>query len=514
MWAVLIDLGSMIITAVVTAVLVWWLCRRDRARPSAVKDDGSAQHAAEVLGRLHHLVTRIALDVEDHNSRVEEASTELAAADGHEADVIVNIVGKLVQSNHLVQERLTSTETKLREQARQIECHSAEARTDALTMLANRRSFDEETSRRIAEFQREEKPFSIVMVDIDHFKRFNDTHGHLAGDEVLRSIARSLRRKMRETDVVARYGGEEFAVILPGTTIAEARHSASRAREAIEQTRVEFQGNELHVTASLGVAEVRPGETGSSLIQRADAALYASKKANRNCTHWHDGRDVHRVETKREFAPPNDVVKSEPEPARTAAHIILSPRQPVEPSANSAVESIPNLAQRAAFCQLVRTRLAEWKRGGPPFSVALLAVDHHDELIDRADAKVRNMVLQVVTSSAVNAVREMDLVGYFSPGRFGLLLPAVDFHQGIAVADRLRQTIAQFEPPKTMDGKKITISIGVAAASERDDSMALLQRAEAALNEASREGGNCTYCHDGNNSVAANPSMEEFEWLS
>ena len=93
----------------------------------------------------------------------------------------------------------------------------AETRTDALTLLANRRAFDDELAKRCAEFRRQGRTFSLTIVDVDRFKNFNDTYGHRAGDEVLRNVAKVLRRKMRETDIVARYGGEEFAIIHPGT---------------------------------------------------------------------------------------------------------------------------------------------------------------------------------------------------------------------------------------------------------------------------------------------------------
>src|SRR6185295_20304286 len=95
--------------------------------------------------------------------------------------------------------------------------HAADARTDALTRLANRRAFDDELERRFNEWKRLRVPYTLLMADVDHFKKFNDTHGHQAGDEVLKGVAKTLKDTMREMDFVARYGGEEFAAVLPVT---------------------------------------------------------------------------------------------------------------------------------------------------------------------------------------------------------------------------------------------------------------------------------------------------------
>ena len=144
-----------------------------------------------------------------------------------------------------------------------------------MTLLANRR-FDEEAARRTAQFQRYQKTFSVVMIDIDRFKKLNDAYGHQAGDEVLRNVARSMRRN-GAMDMIARYGGEEFAMILPNTSIKDAQLAAAHVREAVERTRIHFQGMDLQVTASVGVAEVRAGEDISEAIQRANAVRLCLK---------------------------------------------------------------------------------------------------------------------------------------------------------------------------------------------------------------------------------------------
>lgn len=167
----------------------------------------------------------------------------------------------------------------------------AEARTDILTGLKNRRAFDEELGRQFAQRQRQGIHFSLIMIDIDHFKAFNDAHGHLAGDFALREIAQVLSSTLREMDIVCRYGGDEFAVICPGSTLHEAAVGAERVRQAVAAHAVLFKQGEARVSVSLGIAEVISPEIAEGLIQRADEALYAAKRAGRNRVHWHNGHE-------------------------------------------------------------------------------------------------------------------------------------------------------------------------------------------------------------------------------
>ena len=112
--------------------------------------------------------------------------------------------------------------------------------SDALTGVANRRAFEYELRRRLTEWNRRNTPLSLTFVDVDHFKKFNDTYGHRAGDAVLCGVARRLRETIRETDLVVRYGGEEFAIVMPDTTLEVAKEVAERARFAIEESRFQI----------------------------------------------------------------------------------------------------------------------------------------------------------------------------------------------------------------------------------------------------------------------------------
>ena len=187
----------------------------------------------------------------------------------------------------------------LQDQANEISMHMSEARTDALTNLPNRRAFDEELKRRMAEWRRHQVPLSVLIMDIDRFKRLNDAYGHPAGDVVLAGVAEALQKTMRESDIVARIGGEELAVILPSSNAVEARRAAVRARVAVEQTQHSYEGQLLQVTISVGVAQLSADESQESLLRRADEAMYVAKEAGRNLAYWHDGQQCLPAEPSR-----------------------------------------------------------------------------------------------------------------------------------------------------------------------------------------------------------------------
>jgi diguanylate cyclase (GGDEF)-like protein len=157
------------------------------------------------------------------------------------------------------------------------------AKTDQLTGLPNRRAFDEEFKRMIDETDRYGGESALVIVDVDHFKKVNDTYGHDTGDQVLKQVGATLLAKKRATDKVARLGGEELAILLPQTDRTGAMEAAERCRKAIEVQAVRAGSHSVRVTASFGVAmyRTRSGAAGA-LFDRADQALYAAKHGGRN----------------------------------------------------------------------------------------------------------------------------------------------------------------------------------------------------------------------------------------
>lgn len=159
-----------------------------------------------------------------------------------------------------------------------------QATLDSLTGLPNRRGFDLLAAQAMLEAQREPKPLAALLLDLDHFKRLNDTYGHLAGDQVLSGFARHLASCLRQSDIVCRWGGEEFIVLLKDTDSATALKIAEKIRLLIEQQRYTYEGRNMRLTVSIGVTTLQADDTLHSLLSRADHAMYRAKQTGRNRT--------------------------------------------------------------------------------------------------------------------------------------------------------------------------------------------------------------------------------------
>jgi diguanylate cyclase (GGDEF)-like protein len=171
------------------------------------------------------------------------------------------------------------------------------ASTDALTGVLNRGSIEKELSRQVALADRSGAALALMMIDVDHFKRINDSHGHPAGDEVLRQLAVLLRSLVRQGDAVGRYGGEEFCIVLPGTSAPGAAVLAERLLQRYADLRVVWGGISLHGTVSIGIADVATsGHAVAPLVAAADRALYQAKDAGRNRVVLHTADEPEQVQ--------------------------------------------------------------------------------------------------------------------------------------------------------------------------------------------------------------------------
>jgi diguanylate cyclase (GGDEF)-like protein len=161
---------------------------------------------------------------------------------------------------------------------------AALATTDQLTELLNRRGFDLLANQAIQEARRNPSSLCALLLDLDNFKELNDNHGHLAGDEVLRGFANKLRDNLRQSDILCRWGGEEFIILLKDSSPEQARLLAEKVRQQTEQGSFSYKGARLHITTSIGLAELHPDDSLSELLARADRALYRAKQSGRNRT--------------------------------------------------------------------------------------------------------------------------------------------------------------------------------------------------------------------------------------
>jgi diguanylate cyclase (GGDEF)-like protein len=204
--------------------------------------------------------------------------------------------------------RIVDLQKELVETNRRLELLSV---TDGLTKLHNHRYFQDELARAFEESQRYARPLSLAMIDIDFFKKVNDTYGHAVGDDVLKCAARLFAESVRSTDLVARYGGEEFAVMMPETSLDDGCVFAEKIRSLIEATALDTQAGPVPATVSIGVASVPHSRihTAKELIVAADKALYRAKRAGRNQVQAEKRRDPSRPTREREPAEPAEAAR-------------------------------------------------------------------------------------------------------------------------------------------------------------------------------------------------------------
>lgn len=281
--------GGLLVAGLVLGI---WIGRRTTASRYVSEN----QRVLNMAGSMLQWTSEFSGSVAHYRRTLDGLSARCQATSGGDGQpTLVDVLSQVISATENVQDRLVTAEHALQQQATEMATYVSEARTDSLTGLMNRRAIDDELNRRFAEWRRHGGSLSLVLVDVDHFKKFNDTYGHLAGDVVLAGVAHELSESMRESDLVARFGGEEFIALLPSSDSRDATLAAERIRKAIDQKEFYYEGNQLHVTVSCGATEALDGETIESLIHRADDALYASKDAGRNCSHWHDGIDSIRI---------------------------------------------------------------------------------------------------------------------------------------------------------------------------------------------------------------------------
>lgn len=195
---------------------------------------------------------------------------------------------------------------------------------DPLTNVANRRAFDFELNRKMLEWNRQRTHFALLMIDIDHFKPVNDTHGHQAGDKALQLVADTISSKTREIDLVCRIGGEEFAVIMPVNTKLESTRAAERIRNEVESNPIMLNGQKVHLTISIGITNTLKGDDPSLIFRRCDAALYGSKQCGRNRSTFHDGSGCVAVENVTAQRTPRPVQSSDqPEPVSVTSSKVM-----------------------------------------------------------------------------------------------------------------------------------------------------------------------------------------------
>jgi len=423
------------------------------------------ERAKYFLERMRELTTSVADDVGQHSLRLEAIGDELQTPPPAEQvnqrpeGVILEAVERIVGANKKLESKLATAELRLQEQATKIDVHLAEARIDGLTALANRRSFDDELACRFAERQQAKVPFSLVLVDIDHFKQFNDQYGHQAGDSVLQTIAAVLSEATRNMDFVARYGGEEFAIVLPATNQNEAACVAERARAAIAARVCDFEGRALRVTASVGIAEARDEDTLRGLFKRADAAMYAAKDHGRNCGFLHDGQRLRAI------------AKMGSEPSID--------EHPVGAGSRPRGGGAAPLANRLSFGDELRRHVADARHTSRPLSLLLVGTDRLKDALASRGTEALEHALACLALTLEQATRANDVILRYGWDELAVLLPTATLEQAQLVESRIHQAFCGAR--LQLLAGSLVVHTGAAELRDGDDQVTLAKRADAAL---------------------------------
>ena len=249
-----------------------------------------SERMANRIDAVHEAIDSAMDTATSYSGTLAAASGEMTGAVDNKAlramaDRLLGETRRMQDANHQLEAKLEASRDDITALQRDLDEVRRESMLDPLTKIFNRKSFDEGLLKAFTEARNGEAPLCLMLLDIDHFKRFNDTWGHQTGDQVLRLVAMTLKSNIKGRDLAARYGGEEFAAILPETDlegaiiVADNIRKAIQAKELLKRSTNEKLGR---ITASFGVAIFHPGDTPSSLIERADRCLYAAKHAGRN----------------------------------------------------------------------------------------------------------------------------------------------------------------------------------------------------------------------------------------
>jgi diguanylate cyclase len=242
------------------------------------------------IGAVYDAIDQAMTNAQAYSSSLESAAVDLRQDVSPTemrllAERLLTETRQMHETNMSLEEKLQASREDFAALQRDMDDVRRESMLDPLTKIANRKSFDDGLTQAMADAQTGNLPLTLIIVDIDHFKNFNDTYGHQTGDQVLRLVAMTLKSNIKGKDLAARYGGEEFVAVLPSTDLAGAVIAAENIRKAIQAKELlKRSTNEKlgRITASFGVAAFHSEDTAVTLIERADRCLYAAKHAGRN----------------------------------------------------------------------------------------------------------------------------------------------------------------------------------------------------------------------------------------
>ena len=452
--------------------------------------DRQQQAYNQVLASLEILATELVSDIKGHGQRLQKISGGLEGSLDQTADGVGAAVTNILDATEEVQKRIVAAERQIADQAESVEMQAILTHIDLLTSLPNRRAFEAELER--AATQPGRAPLAtVIFVDLDAFALINSEYGHQGGDVILRQVAAIVKKLARGRDLVARFSGDMFALLLNQTTLHDALPIAERLRKAICEAQFSHGTNPLQVTASVGIAQLRPEEMREAITDRVSQAVAAANQAGGNLCFRHDGERCHPVSSAFQAKSPQETEDSVSLASlwrdSTEDASLCDSENTATRTAESADEV--ELSGRSLFAANLSRRLAEWKRGGASVSVAVLRVDQIEALIARFGEKGQAFLRQVMGRLMEATTRDMDERCEFEDGLFALILPGTDEINALAVADRLCSQVRQCKVRTGNDLWNLTASIGIAHCTVAVRVMDIMLSAERAMLAVAERGG-------------------------
>ncbi len=447
--------------------------------------------------QLQMLTHRVAADVSAHTQKVVHINERLIPAQ-NEPERILTAISDLIQANESMQGQLAAAQQRLSKQSEQIEVTARQARTDALTGLANRRALEESLANCIEAAGAPNAAASgrlsaLLLLDIDYFKSFNDSYGHTTGDAVLASFARSISKWCDGKYYSARYGGEEFAIILTGTedSLTELAQLAAEARAFISEQVINHEDLRLTITASAGLTQIQSGDTLKSVYERADEGLYRSKKSGRNRGHWladgewrpfpsvtksGDAKQVSQIEVAALEATKLITRKHVEEiKEHIATPKLNTPHRPETPKIDDT-----DILDLSAFVERLETQLKQLSRADMPASAIMI------EAVGLTPESVRDFerswtdVLDLVQSN----LRGIDVICRLRQNTLCVFMPGCTLNASLERAGSMQHMLEDRRESSAPNHYPERFAIAAASAQFNEEAGLFLQRLEDALEEA------------------------------
>jgi diguanylate cyclase len=488
-WLVLISGLVLLVDLAVGVAIGWWVHEANQVRQQAV----NARQAIDALRDLHDLTCDVAGRVSRHVTKVDAISQELIAlranCTGPKDHAVVDAVSRIVQVNDELTQQLAEAKLELNRQGETIEAQASAALADLVTGLPNRRGFDDELRRRLAQWQQQDTPVSVLMIDIDNLQQLEQTHGKEAADEVLRGIAGVLSETMRAMDLIARYDDDQFAVALPGTRLAEAQTAAERLRGAVVAREFHIAETPVKITISQGVAEAQSGDNMGSLMERTNIALAASQQAGGNCAHLHDGGKCEAIARQ---------AGADESPELMQQDLLALARQLQTMPVDAHTDPLTGLLNRGSFFEGLRHRITEHNLANVPLCLVVIDLDNMTNFNRVRGHLMGDVVLRTVTQIIRTATRaHIDIAARYHEDKLAIVLVDTRLHDALTAADRIRRAVAACKLKSESTQITVTVSVGVAELERGSDAVALVKRAEDAVRAAKTAGRNRTFYHDG-----------------